>query len=162
MHVNYYIKKKQGIYPVYSSKTINNGIITKIDSYQFNGEYLTWTIAGNSAGTIFYRNEKFNATEICGIVKIENKEIKAKYVYYYLTTILKKNVNPGSGIPILAGKTIKKIKIPIPPIEIQTKIIEILDHFDKLCNDISDGIPAEIKIRQEQYEYYRNKLLTFS
>ena len=58
-------------------------------------------------------------------------------------------------------KSLKEFKIPIPPIEIQTKIVKILDHFDTLCNDISKGIPAEIKMREEQYEYYLNKLLSF-
>lgn len=56
---------------------------------------------------------------------------------------------------------ILNIHIPVPPIEEQQRIVEILDCFDKLCNDISEGLPAEIEARQKQYEYYRDKLLTF-
>lgn len=51
--------------------------------------------------------------------------------------------------------------IPVPPLEEQERIVSILDRFDKLCNDISEGLPAEIEARQKQYEYYRDKLLMF-
>lgn len=56
---------------------------------------------------------------------------------------------------------IRKFKIPVPPLAEQQRIVDILDHFDRLCNDISEGLPAEIESRQKQYEYYRDKLLTF-
>ena len=59
------------------------------------------------------------------------------------------------------AKSIGNIEIPLPPLEEQERIANILDKFDKLCNDISEGIPAEIEMRQKQYEYYRDKLLTF-
>ena len=55
----------------------------------------------------------------------------------------------------------KKLKIPVPPLEEQARIVAILDRFDKICNDISEGLPAEIEARQKQYEYYREKLLQF-
>ena len=54
-----------------------------------------------------------------------------------------------------------KITIPIPPLSEQERIVDILDKFDALVNDISQGLPAEIEARRKQYEYYRNKLLTF-
>ena len=59
------------------------------------------------------------------------------------------------------GCDLKTIPINIPPINEQIKIVKILDEFEKLCNDISEGLPAEIEARQKQYEYYRDKLLTF-
>ena len=58
-------------------------------------------------------------------------------------------------------KDFKKIKIPIPSLVEQTRIISILNRFDALCNDLTSGLPAEIEARQKQYEYYRDKLLTF-
>jgi len=61
----------------------------------------------------------------------------------------------------LYNDNIKKAKIPVPSLEEQERIIKILDHFDALVNDISVGLPAEIKARREQYEYYRGKLLAF-
>ncbi|NLC45404.1 MAG: restriction endonuclease subunit S, partial [Clostridiales bacterium] len=59
-----------------------------------------------------------------------------------------------------AGK-LKQIRIPVPPLAEQARIVAILDRFDALCNDITIGLPAEIEARQKQYEYYRDKLLTF-
>ena len=61
-----------------------------------------------------------------------------------------------SSVPAL-----KEIVIPLPPLEEQKRIADILDNFHQLCNDISTGIPAEIEARTKQYEYYRDKLLTF-
>ena len=58
-------------------------------------------------------------------------------------------------------RNLKKIKIPLPPISEQERIVKILDKFDALVNDISVGLPAELKARRKQYEYYREKLLTF-
>ncbi|MEG0771615.1 MAG: restriction endonuclease subunit S, partial [Clostridia bacterium] len=55
---------------------------------------------------------------------------------------------------------LEKIQIPVPSLIEQQRIVDILDRFDVLCNDISEGLPAEIKARQQQYEYYRDKLLT--
>lgn len=61
----------------------------------------------------------------------------------------------------LSISTIKKWKIPVPPLLIQKEIVAILDRFDALCNDLTSGLPAEIEARKKQYEYYRDKLLTF-
>ena len=67
----------------------------------------------------------------------------------------------GSGVPHVYGRDISNLWIPVPPIEVQEEIVRILDKFYKLCNDISEGLPAEIAARQKQYEYYRDKLLSF-
>jgi type I restriction enzyme S subunit len=67
----------------------------------------------------------------------------------------------GGAQPQFNANVLKSIKILIPPIEEQNRIVAILDKFDALVNDISEGLPAEIKMRRQQYEYYRNKLLTF-
>lgn len=66
-----------------------------------------------------------------------------------------------AGQPKFNKTELKKIKIPVPPLEEQERIVKILDCFDALCNDISSGLPAEIEMRKKQYEYYRDKLLTF-
>lgn len=59
------------------------------------------------------------------------------------------------------GMKIKQYPIPIPPLELQEKIVAILDRFETLVNDLTNGLPAEIAAVKDQYEYYRNKLLTF-
>lgn len=73
----------------------------------------------------------------------------------------KEHVNSGMGNPKLMSNMIAKIKIPVPPLEEQKRIVAILDRFDALCNDLTSGLPAEIEARKKQYEYYRDKLLTF-
>ena len=59
------------------------------------------------------------------------------------------------------ANVLEKIQIPLPPLNIQNRIVEALDNFDKICSDLKIGLPAEIEKRQQQYEFYRNKLLTF-
>ena len=92
-----------------------------------------------------------------------SNQLNMKYIYYYLFKIdewCKNNLNVSSFASVDMDK-FKKLKFPIPPLEEQERIVSILDRFDKLCNDISEGLPAEIEARQKQYEYYRDKLLTF-
>ncbi len=80
-----------------------------------------------------------------------------RYVYYAMQTITyKPQVHARQWIA-----TYSNFRIPIPPVEEQKRIVAILDKFDSLTNDLSSGLPAEIKARRKQYEYYRNKLLTF-
>ena len=74
----------------------------------------------------------------------------------------KMNCVRGTTIQHLNPDSLLKIKIPIPPLEIQEKIVQILDNFDTVCNDLNIGLPKEIELRQKQYEYWRNQLLNFS
>ena len=73
---------------------------------------------------------------------------------------VRKNVHGAAKVNLNTG-WLKDFEIAIPSLEEQQRIVDILDRFDKLCNDISEGLPAEIEARQKQYEYYRDKLLTF-
>lgn len=98
--------------------------------------------------------------------KVEpNEKILKRYIYYLLKSkrMYKKMLLVASGgtVPDLPHKKFYNLEVLIPPLEYQQHIVDILDRFDKLCNDISEGLPAEIEARQKQYEYYRDKLLTF-
>ena len=66
-----------------------------------------------------------------------------------------------AGIPTLDGKVLEELTIPVPALTEQQKIIDILDRFDTLTTDLAAGLPAEIEKRRQQYEYYRDQLLTF-
>ena len=72
-----------------------------------------------------------------------------------------KKIVGKSAMPKFNKTGLRSILVPVPPVAEQERIVSILDHFDAICNDISDGLPAEIEARQKQYEYYRDKLLTF-
>ena len=91
--------------------------------------------------------------------------INKRYMYFVLNSkvMFGKLLHAASGgtVPDLPHNKFYKLTIPVPPLEEQERIVDILDRFDVLCNDISNGLPAEIKQRQQQYEYYRDKLLTF-
>ncbi len=96
------------------------------------------------------------------IVWIDNDEERVlnKYLYYFYQTNPWK-IDIGGTIERLYNENIEKTSIPLPPLEEQQRIVDTLDRFDRLCNDISEGLPAEIETRQKQYEYYREKLLNF-
>ena len=88
-----------------------------------------------------------------------------KYLAYYFQTTAfanyKRSKITGTKVFRLHQSKLEQFEIPIPPLAEQQRIVAILDKFDTLINDLNKGIPAEIRARQEQYEYYRNKLLTF-
>ena len=93
-----------------------------------------------------------------------SSKINIKFVFYLFFNFgewCRNNVNNGGGLPIINTAKLSTYKIPIPTIEKQKRLVSILDRFDKLCNDISEGLPAEIEARRKQYEYYRDKLLSF-
>ena len=157
-----YLIDNAGDYPVYSSQTANNGVFGYINTYDYDKESITWTTDGANAGSVFYHNnEEFSITNVCGLLMPKREQVKVKYLYYILQITLKKYVNSGMGNPKLMSNTMAKIKIPVPSLEKQKQIVSILDKFEKLTNDISVGLPAEIEARRKQYEYYRNKLLIF-
>ena len=91
--------------------------------------------------------------------------INAKYLYYYLNSPQVKEYieskAQGGGYKNIGIKDIIKIPVKVPSEKEQERIVSILDKFDAIVNNLSNGLPAEIEARQKQYEYYRNKLLTF-
>ena len=119
-------------------------------------------IVGGSAGEIGWSSSSYWAADDC-IYFICEKSLMNRFLYhalcnqqhYFLSQVRK------ASIPRLSQDCIKKVKIPLPPLEVQNDIVEILDKFDALANDLSAGLPAEIDARQKQYEHYREQLLSF-
>ncbi len=154
--------KNKGMYPV-----INSGRDLYGYYHDFNndGENITIASRGEYAGFINYFNEKFFAGGLCYPYKVKDtNELLTKFLYFYLKTneiqIMENLVFRGS-IPALNKADIETLTIPIPPLEIQQEIVKILDQFLALTTDLLAGIPAEIEARKKQYEYYREKLLSF-
>jgi N-6 DNA methylase len=148
-----YLEQHKGEFPVYSSQTRNNGEIGRISTYDFDGEFATWTTDGAYAGTVFYRNGKFSVTNICGLIEPkDSKNLLVKFIVYWLQIEAKKYVKGGSGNPKLMSNVVEKIKIPIPSIETQEKIVKTLDKFTNYV--------TELQARTKQYEYYRDMLLS--
>ena len=100
------------------------------------------------------------------ILRLNKNLIMPKYMKYYLESpigyrSITANTNKSAQVNIASRDAIEKIMIPVPSLEEQKRIVDILNTFDALVNDITEGLPAEIKLRRQQYEYYRNKLLSF-
>ena len=102
---------------------------------------------------------------VSGHTAIIKSNINAKYLSYYFHTsmfyIQKLKLVHGTKVMEVTPSSLENILVPVVPEDKQKKIVKILDNLDKLCNGISEGLPAEIEARQKQYEYYRDKLLTF-
>ena len=115
-------------------------------------------------GTIGYAEYRdypyFPIIRLITLIPRDDKQLNAKYLYYSLEGRHYKV--PTSGIPQLTVPVIKKEKVSIPPLDVQNRIVNVLDNFEKICSDLNIGLPAEIEARQKQYEYYRDKLLTFA
>jgi len=97
------------------------------------------------------------------VISLKNKNINIKFVYYFLkiNELYFQNIGSRMQMPQIATPDTDKFKIPVPPIEEQDRIVSILDKFDALTSSITEGLPREIELRQKQYEYYRNMLLSF-
>ena len=93
----------------------------------------------------------------------DNENINLRYIYHYLVHNKEhfQNIANNMQMPQISSNDTEKFKIPVPSLEIQSRIVQVLDNFDKVCNDLNIGLPKEIELRQKQYEYFREKLLTF-
>jgi len=150
--------KQKGEYPVYQNSMIPLGYYDKKNAEANT----TFIITAGAAGEVGYSNVDFWAADDC-FALICPKSLNNKFLYYYLKTqqeYLFSRVRRAS-VPRISRVVFEALQIPIPPLSEQERIVAILDRFDALCNDLTSGLPAEIEARRKQYEYYRDKLLTF-
>ena len=105
-------------------------------------------------------NQQFTCLTIRELLR---RFINVKFFYYYMYVVdewCKKNVNV-SGFASVNMQGLKQQQIPVPSLNVQQRIVEMLDKFSSITTSLTDGLPAEIKLRQQQYEYYRDELLSF-
>ena len=155
-----------------------NGLLLKdnavfIDQNAENEKYLTSfgdllvARTGATYGKTLFVDNYDPAIYASFLIKISFKEpiIYNRFYWHYSQSShywkqANKLVSIG-GLPQFNANVIKQISVPVPPLPVQEEIVRILDRFDALVNDISVGLPAELSARRQQYEYYRNRLLTF-
>ena len=141
-----------------------NNIQDYVDGFTHDGEYVLIAEDGSSSlenYSIQWATGKFWANNHVHVVSAKEC-LNNRFLFHFLKSM--------NFIPYLTGGTRAKltkakmieIPIPIPPLSVQSQIVQILDTFDSLTNSISDGLPKEIKLRQKQYEYYREQLLNFT
>ena len=148
-----------GNYAVYQNSMIPLGYYSKSNV----SEGTTFVISAGSAGEIGYSPNRFWAADDVYYF-IFNDGVCSKYVYYFLLIkqqSIKRQVRRAS-VPRLSKTAFEKLKIPIPSLAEQQRIVSILDKFEALTTSISEGLPKEIALRRKQYEYYRNQLLSFA
>ena len=146
---------ESGKYPVYQNSMKPLGYFDK-KNFKAN---TTFIISAGAAGDIGYSDVDFWAADDCFLCLCPDN-LKSKFLYYFLLcnqNYLYSRVRRAS-VPRLSRDVVEKIKIPLPPLSEQERIVGILDKFDALVNT---ELPAEIAARRKQYEYYREKLLTF-
>ena len=153
-------KTENGKYPFFTC----NEIPSKINTYSFNTTAILLSGNGSKVGHINLYSGKFDAYQRTYVIELSEKNIDIKFLYYFFKTFIKtyidKNKIPCS-IPYITLPILQNFTISFPSLKTQQKIVNILDSFETLVKDIKQGLPREIELRQKQYEYYREKLLTF-
>lgn len=153
--------REPGDIPYYGA----SGIVDYVKDYIFDCDLL---LVSEDGANLLARNTPI-AFSISGkswvnnhahVLKFETYA-ERKYVEYYLNSIDLTPYISGAAQPKLNKKSLESIRIPNPPPEDKKRIVDILDKFDALTGSISDGLPREIELRQKQYEYYRDLLLSF-
>ena len=148
----------EGRYPVYQNSMTPLGYYEKQNCLSKT----VFVISAGAAGEVGYSNVDFWAADDCFYFNCP-QQLLSRFLYHLLKSqqgFLLSRVRRAS-VPRLARSVVEGIEIPIPPLPVQEKIVSILDRFDTLVNDLKSGLPAEITLRRKQYEYYRDKLLTF-
>lgn len=154
------IAENEGEFPVYSSQTENNGIMGCLNSFDFEGEYVTWTTDGANAGTVFYREGKFNCTNVCGTIQPKNwEQIELKFLPYYLNLGTKFSVRLDIN-PKLMNNMMAKIPLVIPPKTEQTAIAAYLDRKTAEIDELIADKKRLLELYEEEKTAIINQAVT--
>ena len=137
-----------------------NGIRGFIGKVSHIGDYAIIGRQGALCGCVNWASGKFYATEHA-VVCTPRPNVSSRYLYHLFTVADLNQYKSQGAQPGLSVQRLNELVFPIPPLEEQNRIVSILDQFDTLTNDLTSGLPAEMEKRRQQYEFYRDKLLTF-
>lgn len=149
-------KEQEGMYPVYGS----TGVIGRTNTAKYSKEQILVARVGANAGFVHKANGTYDVSDNTIIVELKDN-YNLQYVYYILQKMNLRKYAKGGGQPLVTAGELKKIEIPIPDINEQDRVVSILDKFTGISTSFDSGLPAEIAARQKQYEYYRERLLSF-
>lgn len=150
------VRDSTHIYPVWGN---GKEVYGYSGTYKIDRDAVVISSIGANTGAVYYKEAFFTPIIRLKVILPKDNRINARFLFHALsgTTIKSKS----SSVPNMNANEIKAIKIPVPPLDVQNRIVNVLDNFEKICSDLNIGLPAEIEARQKQYEYYRDKLLTF-
>ena len=149
----------EGTYPVYSSQTENNGCFGYLKTYDYSGPAITWTTDGAKAGTVFYRDGHYNCTNVCGILQLRKqyeKQSNMRFLTYAIGMVAEQNKRYDiNGYKIMSNE-MARIKFAVPPIHLQSAIVDFLD---KKCVEIDAAI-SDIDKQIKLLEQYKRSVIT--
>ncbi|WP_231069229.1 restriction endonuclease subunit S [Streptococcus gordonii] len=129
------------------------------------GDLLMARTGATYGKTLFIDTDETSAYASFLIKITPSEKLNSRYYWHFSKSELywrqANNLVSKAGQPQFNANSLKNVKLPVPSLEIQSRIVQVLDNFDSVCNDLNIGLPKEIELRQKQYEYFREKLLTF-
>ena len=153
--------KEEGAYPFY----VRSQTPLRKDTFEYDETAIITAGDGVGVGKVFHFVQgKYALHQRAYRIHPTDEKLNPKYLYFYMVTMFADYIHKTmfhSSVSSIRRPMLTDFPIPLPPLEIQERIVAILDRFDALCNDIKIGLPAEIELRQKQYEHYRDRLLTF-
>ena len=154
--------RQSGPFPYYGA----NGVQDHVAEYLLDGTFLLMgedgsVIQSDGSPVLNWAVGKIWVNNHAHVLTASSPDLDLRFLYFYLQTVDISAFVTGGTQPKLNQKNMNRIPIVLPPLEEQERIVSILDKFDALVNDLSCGLPAEIKARRQQYEHYRDRLLSF-
>lgn len=137
-----------------------NGVRGFVENASHHGDFPIIGRQGALCGNVNYATGDFYATEHAVVVESKGAYLQ-RFLYYLLTSMNLNQYKSQGAQPGLAVGNLENLLAPVPPLDVQKRLVQVLDNFEAICSDLTSGLPAEIEARQKQYEYYRDKLLTF-
>jgi len=148
-------------------KYIDNSDFSKLNRSKLIINDMLFTYVGTVGEVaLITENDRFYLAPNVALIRLNVDSVLPKFLMFYFQSehLYVKQIKrflQSSSMKNLTMEKIRKFIIPVPPLFEQERIVSILDRFDKLCNDLKEGLPAEIEKRQKQYKYYRDRLLEF-
>lgn len=149
-------------------KYIDNSDLSKLSRSKLHVGDMLFTYVGTVGQVaLIDKEDKYYLAPNVALIRCDKNVLMPKYMRYYFQSnqFFKTQINrllQSSSMKNIPMGKIRKFKIPVPALDVQEKIVNILDKFDAICTDLTSGLPAEIAARQKQYEYYRDKVLDFN
>lgn len=152
--------QESGQYPFY----VRSKTILRSSKYLYDETAIVIPGEGGVGEIFHFVSGKYDLHQRAYRVSFTVDEMNPKFGYYYISSSFKEYINRHAveaTVKSIRKPMLVKFEVPVPPMEIQQRIVDILDRFDALTSSLSEGLPAELAARRSQYEYYRDQLLTF-
>ena len=135
------------------------------NEYEFDDTAIITAGDGVGVGKVYHYVEgKYALHQRAYRIHINSDKIYPKFYFHYMRSAFLNYINKAmfhGSVSSIRRPMLNEFPVPVPSLDVQQRIVEVLDNFEKICTDLKIGLPAEINARQKQYEYYRDKLLTF-